>query len=248
MKINYILFLSFLLLSSSCKKEDYISFMEHSISMHYDEQQKLSLAFSSEELSTLQYSYHSGDTNVVLVNASGLCSGVAVGTAVVTATSSDGQYKTSCIVQIVPKHKLFKDFYTGWGATVATVKSNETRRLKSESDSLLLFYGEYNYIKEVFYRFGNNDHLLNYAGIRLGKPSGITQNIVEYYKERYLLVDSTFVSDGYYTLFNFKHRTKNIYCYLYYYYFSDYIDNIFTSIPDAKQEEVFPSDKLAASK
>lgn len=248
MKINYILFLSCLLLFSSCKKEEYISFSVHSVSMHYDEQQQLSLSFSSEELSTLQYSYQSCDTNVVLVNASGLCSGVAVGTTVVTATSSDGQYKTSCTVQIVPKHKLFKDFYTGWGATVATVKANETRRLKSESDSLLLFYGEYNYIQGVFYRFGNNDHLLNYAGIRLGKPSCINQNIVEYYKERYLLVDSIFVNDPYCTLFEFKHRTKDIYCYLYYYYFSDYIDNFFTSIPDAKHEEDFTSAEFIASK
>ena len=227
-----------LMLFVSCKKEDYIAFRDLSVAMHYDEQKQLALIFSSEELRSLNYTYQSSDEYIASVSDSGLVSGVSIGKVVVTATSSDGKHKTSCKVVVEPKSKLYKDPFMGWGATKATVKKAETRRIKSESPTEILYQGEYNYIAFVFYIFNTSDTLLRYSGIKIGKPEIVLNNIFEFLNERYEFLETIYNNEDEYRYYKYRHRTKDFYCYLFnrYYYDCYYIYYINTPLKSSAEE------------
>lgn len=240
----------FLMLFVSCKKEDYISFQELSVAMHYDEQKQLTLSFSSNELSALDYTYQSSDENIASVSDSGLVSGVSIGTVIITATSPDGQYKAACTVVVEPKSKIYREPFMGWGATKATVKKNETRRIKSESPIDVLYYGEYNYIAYVFYNFDNSDTLLQYSGIKIGKPEIVINNIFEFLNERYISLDTIYDYEYDCYKYKYKHRTKEIYCYLYDYdhedeYYIYYLNSsMIKSTEDLQLKELLEGKRL----
>ncbi len=253
MRIKKVIFISAIIIFffTGCKKEDYISFQELSVSMHYDEQKQLALIFSSEELRSLDYNYQSSDENIASVSDSGLVSGVSIGTVVITATSSDGKFKTSCTVVIEPKSKLYREPYMGWGETKATIKANETRILISESAIRIKYKGEHDYMYGVFYDFSEEDTLSIYNFVQMGVPSIVTDNIMTFCKERYRYIDSSyvFVSGQDNTLcYTFQHRTKNIYCHLYFFEYNYGVVVLYYALPNEKWSKKMKLDKLAIYK
>jgi len=191
----------------SCKKEQYISLSNTSIMMYYDDEKKLTLSYSSDELANLTYKFTTSDTNIATVSSSGLVSGVSIGTAIITATSENGEYSAQCTVTIIPKYTFYTEPYMNWGSSKEDVKDWEFRTIQSETSTMITFNGEYSYVTEVDYSF--EDSTLKSSLVIFDLPSPIVENgITEYLLERYVY-DTTI---GNYSIFN--HRSRNIGCVL----------------------------------
>lgn len=202
-----LLFLLLVFVLFSCKKEQYITLSDTSITMYYDDEKQLSLSYSSDELADLTYKYTTSDTNIATVSSSGLISGVSIGTATITVTSEDGEYAAQCTVTITPKYTFYTEPYMNWGCSIQDVKDWEFRTIQSETSTMLVFNGEYSYINSVAYSF--EDSTLKNSMLLFDLPSSIVENgITEYILERYAY-DRTM---GGYDIFH--HRSLNIGCVL----------------------------------
>jgi len=172
-----ILILAAAMLLVGCKKEQGLILSDSKISMHYDEQKQLTVSFLDEEM---QYSFKSSNENVVKVDNSGTVRGVSIGTATITATSSDGKYTAECKVIIAPYYALYYDLCLEFNCSKQKVKDFETRELKKETETALVYNGEFVYIWQVGYIFENG---LNGSVIFI--ENYLSEELVTFLNERY---------------------------------------------------------------
>jgi len=175
--------------------------------MYYDDEKKLTLSYSSDELANLTYKFTTSDTNIATVSSSGLVSGVSIGTAIITATSENGEYSAQCTVTIIPKYTFYTEPYMNWGCSKEDVKDWEFRTIQYETSTMITFNGEYSYVTEVDYSF--EDSTLKASMVIFDLPSPIVENgITEYLLERYVF-DRTIGDNSV-----FHHRSLDIGCVL----------------------------------
>lgn len=181
-----ILILAAAMLLVGCKKEQGLILSDSEISMHYDEQKQLTVSFLDEEM---QYSFKSSNENVVKVDNSGTVRGVSIGTATITATSSDGKYTAECKVIIAPYYALYYDLCLEFNCSKQKVKDFETRELDVETDEYLFYKGEISYIWKVAYGFESG---LTVSAIFI--ESYLPNELVTFLNERYEIAG---ISDDY---------------------------------------------------
>jgi len=91
--------------------------------------------------------WNSADTNIVRVDSNGLLTGIGKGTAVVTATTEDGNIRASCTVTVTEPTilpdviEINTTIYTGYGGIIVIpvktlgINDNETLNVKIKNDS-----------------------------------------------------------------------------------------------------------------
>lgn len=156
MKKLLLLLLLPLFVCACTENEQFVTLSDSDVSMHYDETKQLSASYSSDKLEAETFSYKSSDPSIVTVSKTGLVSGVSLGTATVTISSSDGKYTDECEFTITPKSNLYVEPYTVFGSTVATVKSKESRTLFGETTESLVYTDTNTNVSNVMYVFSND--------------------------------------------------------------------------------------------
>lgn len=182
-----LLFLLLPLFVCACTdNEQFVTLSDSEVTMHYDETKQLSATYSSEELEAEKFSYKSSDPSIVIVSKTGFVSGVSVGTATVTISSSDGKYTDECVFTIAPKSNLYVEPYTVFGSTVATVKSKETRTLFGETPEALVYTDTNTDVSNVMYSFQNNASVS--AMVSLVQSATVSEETTTFLNERYKFV------------------------------------------------------------
>jgi len=187
------LFLLPVFIFSCTEKEQFITLSDTSVTFFYDGSKQLSVNYSSDALKSKTYNYSSSDSTIVSVSKTGLVSGVSIGTATVKIASTDGKYSDECSFTISPKSTLYKEPYTVFGSTISTVKSKETRTIKSETTTGLLYTDTDSDVRYIMYFFANGK--LTSAYTLLTQTTSIATEVTTFLLERYEYLGA---SDGYY--------------------------------------------------
>jgi ligand-binding sensor domain-containing protein len=103
--LNLICLFAILLIAISCEKETPIVqttgivFPKTSVLLNVGSQDTLKVAISPTNATNPAVTWTSSDTTVARVNADGIVTGVKHGSSTITATTVDGKYKATCVVQ-----------------------------------------------------------------------------------------------------------------------------------------------------
>ncbi|MDP4239931.1 MAG: Ig-like domain-containing protein [Bacteroidota bacterium] len=177
------LFLLPVFILSCTEKEQFITLSDSSVTILYDGSKQLIVNYSSDALKSKTYNYSSSDSTVVSVSKTGMVSGVSIGTATIKIASTDGKYTDECNFTVSPKSTLYKEPYTVFGSTISTVKSKETRTIKSETTTGLLYTDTDSDVRYVMYLFENGK--LTSASALLTETTSIATEVTTFLLERY---------------------------------------------------------------
>lgn len=175
---------------TSCGSDDEgekFSISESKLTLHFEETEQLS--------ATTNVTWSSENEFVAIVNSNGLVEGGHVGKTNIVATSTDGN-SAKCEVEIVPVYSTYKEPYLEFGASKATVKSKETRKLYKEQTSSLAYEGENSFVELVLYSFDDNGKL---KGASIALSLACASEVTKFLLERY---QPAAVEDGVYLFIN----------------------------------------------
>lgn len=175
---------------TSCGSDDEgekFSISESKLTLHFEETEQLS--------ATTNVTWSSENEFVAIVNSNGLVEGGHVGKTNIVATSTDGN-SAKCEVEIVPVYSTYKEPYLEFGASKATVKSKETRKLYKEQTSSLAYEGENSFVELVLYSFDDDGKL---KGASIALSLACASEVTKFLLERY---QPAAVEDGVYLFIN----------------------------------------------
>lgn len=138
------------------------------------------------------------DSNVAKVSAAGLVTGVRIGDSKITVKTSGTNLSAECIVHVTARSFLYKEPFYVYGQLMSYVKGKETRALKSETSTALLYNGENANVRYVMYMFTSN--AMTSADVMLANTTGNVDAAVTFLEERYIFVgyvdNVAFYKDG----------------------------------------------------
>lgn len=177
---------AFIFTSCSSGDDDKFSISEKNLTLHFEETEQLSATATAD--------WKSENDFVAKVNSNGLVEGNHVGKTNIIATSTDGSAK--CEVEVVPVYSTYKEPFLEFGASKATVKSKETRKLYNENSEIITYEGENSNVKLVGYNFDDNGKL---SGVAVAVSFASTSEVTKFLLERYQPVTE---EDGVYVFIN----------------------------------------------
>ena len=179
--------LSMLLILAACKKDEdpKLSLDKSEITLQHDKTGQLT--------ANMDCTWISSDIKVATVSTTGLVTGNLIGDAIITAKSQGGNIEATCAVHITPVSVLFKEPYFVYGASSSLTKLNESRLLKAETATGLIYYGENSNVRFVMYTFATN--AMTSAIVLLQNTTSVTSESVTFMTERYSFYG---YSDGFY--------------------------------------------------
>jgi hypothetical protein len=162
-----------------------IAFADDNISLTEGATRILQVVAIPSDATLPQCHFSSDDTGVATVNTTGKVTAVAKGTATITATTSDGKFTANCYVTVVSggSEELYQEPYLGFGASMETVKWNETRQLAAEEEDYLAFWGENDDVYSVEYEFDYDAMYISYVGFN--NTSNIEQRVLNFLNGKY---------------------------------------------------------------
>lgn len=183
MKKVILIFTLITALLSGCKKDDssVMNLQTKELSLYSGERGTLQITPKSKECS-----FVSDNPLIASVSSAGEVKGITVGEAYITVSNTTENFSAKCKVTIRPKYSMYKEPYMGFGSSKATVKSNESRTLASETTDGLLYNGENRYIEKVVYTFENSK--MSAVGCLISNT--YASLLGDYLAERYVFVDA----------------------------------------------------------
>lgn len=179
-------FLFIILLLASCEKADdgFLKMNSSDIFMFHDSNFQLSHTTNLD----LTWQYSSSNEDVITVNQGGWVEGVRIGRATVTISSVKGDYKDSCVFNIIPRSNLYREPLLVMGADSAAIMNYENRNYTPEDSHTgrMSFFDNEKGIWVVY--FLDNDSL--HQIIVVVNPEQRWEADI-YLKERYPLVTET---------------------------------------------------------
>ncbi len=173
----------FILASCSGSGDDEkFSINKNKLTLHYEETEQLTASESAEWISENDF--------VAGVSSDGLVEGGHVGKTNIVATAAGGS--AVCEVEITPVYSTYIEPFLGFGASKETVKSKETRDLKTEDSTYLVYKGENSLVNSVLYSFDDSGKL-KFALV--GVSMACASEAMKFLLERYLPIgekDDTF--------------------------------------------------------
>lgn len=173
--------------SDDDKKEDEaLTLSTTQISFHADDSEQI--------VANKEVKWHSESDFVAEVDADGFVEGKHVGETLITAVTKNGE-KSDCEVEVLPVYNTYKEPVCDFGASRATVKSKESRKLLQEETTTLFYQGEKKVVEGVIYLFENNKLTSAAVAVSFSK----TEEVTKFLLERYQLIGE---EDGMYIFIN----------------------------------------------
>jgi hypothetical protein len=189
-----LLLLSLILFSFSCSKEKNDSpkpivppkptvFIDSpTIDLKYNTSHQFVVTKGIEVLDPWTLKWSSSDTLVGIINKYGQFISRKIGTTIIKGTL-DGDTVESKIT-VSPYITSFKEPYLGFGADIATIKTNETRKFITQLNNSLSFEGDNSKIRSVLYFLDANSKMTS-AGLFFEHSSTMIYDVTTFLRERY---------------------------------------------------------------
>lgn len=175
-----ILFTFIVLILAGCSKDKnndpVYEINSTTLTTNYDKEFQFSIEGNPENIV-----WSSSDENVGTIDNTGLFKANKIGSTTITAKIGTASVKSEVTVESYGE--LFKEPYTDYGSNKASIKSKESRSLKAEISTALLYEGENNIVKDLLYLFENDK--MQAASINFSYSSSIASQVGQFYGERY---------------------------------------------------------------
>lgn len=160
--------------SDDDKKEDEaLTLSTTQISFHADDSEQI--------VANKEVKWHSESDFVAEVEADGFVVGKHVGETLITAVTKNGE-KSDCEVEVLPVYNTYKEPVCDFGASKATIKSKESRKIFSEKTTTLSYRGEKTGVEGVIYLFENNKLIAAAVAVSFSKTKEVTKFLLERYQ------------------------------------------------------------------
>lgn len=179
-----ILFLLPVLLFVSCSKDDpepATTIDSATVELKYDKEHQYVLMKGTEKVDASTYTWKSSDTLVGKVDKTGKFIARKIGETTVTGTLAGKNVESK--VTVTPYITSFKEPFQEFGATAGVVKTKETRKLLSETATILSYQGDNAKILSVRYLLDTGK--MTAAAIIFGGSQAMADEVVTFYSERY---------------------------------------------------------------
>jgi len=178
--------ISILLACSKNKDKDpepTVSIDAPTIELKYDKDHQFTLKKGTEDIFASTFTWLSSNEKVGKVDANGKFTARKIGEATVTGTGPNGA-KVESKVTVSPYVTIFVEPILEFGATTATIKSKEKRKLLQETADALAYEGAAGtQTRGVIYIFEKGK--LQSAGILFDNSTATVQTSATFIKERY---------------------------------------------------------------
>lgn len=153
--------------------------------LHYDEHQIISLTVTNTG-DVSQPKFIVDDPTIATVDERGFLRSVSIGSTQIRAYSDDCNTEQVFNFTVIPYYNIYHSPIREYGASIAAIKSKETRQLLRESEDTLV-YNDPIYNFEIKYYFSENKLVKCYTGLKQSDPSipPTGNEILIYLKERY---------------------------------------------------------------
>ncbi|MET7253725.1 Ig-like domain-containing protein [Dyadobacter fermentans] len=163
--------------------EPTISIDAQTIELKYDKDHQFALKKGNEDIFASTFTWVSSNEKVGKVDANGKFTARKIGEATVSGTGANG-VKVESKVTISPYITIFTEPILEFGATMATIKSKEKRKLLKETTDGLAYEGAAGtQMRGVIYIFDKGK--LQSAGILFDNTTATVQASATFIKERY---------------------------------------------------------------
>jgi len=179
-----ILFLLPVLLFVSCSKDDpepATTIDSATVELKYDKEHQYVLMKGTEKVDASTYTWKSSDTLVGKVDKTGKFIARKIGETTVTGTLAGKNVESK--VTVTPYITSFKEPYQEYGATTAVVKTNETRKLRTETADFLAYEGENAKVAGVVYSLTTGK--MTDALVAFQTTQAMADEVITFYEERY---------------------------------------------------------------
>ncbi len=190
MKKQLLTFLVAVLLIISCSKKDdkpSTTIDQEKVSLNYDQTHQFKLTAGSTAVDASKVTWTSSDQTVGTINASGLFSAKRIGNTTIKAVANGSTLTSE--VSIIPYSELCKEPVLEFGASLATIKSKETRVLIEQTSTALMYNGENSKVENIFYGF--NASGLESSVLLLSSSAAVVDESEKFFSERYEFVGET---------------------------------------------------------
>jgi len=179
-----ILLLLPILLFASCSKDDpepAVTIDAATVELKYDKEHQFVLTQGTGTVDASTYTWTSSDTLIGKVDKTGKFIARKIGETTVKGTLAGKVVESK--VTVTPYITSFKEPYVEFGATTAVVKTKETRKLLSETATILAYQGENAKILNVLYLLETGK--LSASALLFEESQSMADDVITFYSERY---------------------------------------------------------------
>lgn len=190
MKKLYYLPLAFAIFFSCSEEENLgderISVSESEISIDFDETYTVEATFNREGYSSSSLVWSSADEEVATVDNNGKVTAGLIGETELTVKTADGAFSEKVKVEVLPTVTLYKEPVLKFGESTAYVKTNETRKVDSETATALIYEGENSNVRYLMYLLENAK--FTSVGVMLKTDEATAEKAANHIIQRYNLI------------------------------------------------------------
>lgn len=180
-----------------CSKDDYpveltgIQFVEDTVQINYMARKKLSVLPIPSDSELPEIIFETNNRYVAhVVDHTGDVTGTKAGQTTITATTSDGEFSTTCRVVVNPTDFLYQEPYLNFGCNKEEVIANEERGYAGDVEvdpdeglMVSVFWGANDYVNQVHYWF--RDGKLIEVDLYLYNSQVMENRLIGFIEQRY---------------------------------------------------------------